>query len=71
MRSDPNPAILLLAGFVMLALEVRVVQRGTLVGKFSGVTRQTNPLAFWFIVGVNALLGVAALFLGIRGLFAA
>ena len=68
-KDASNAPILVLAGIVILALQVRIVQRGTFsAGWFSGVTRENDPLGFWFIVGVNLLLGLSALLLGALGI---
>jgi hypothetical protein len=69
MHSDASPAILLLAGIVILALQVRIARRGTFVSsRFNGVTREDSPALFWSIVGVNVLLGVGALAFGVARL---
>jgi hypothetical protein len=73
MPRDASAPILILAGIVILALQVRIARRGTLSAgsRFGAMTRENNPLGFWFVVGVNLLLGVAAVILGVRRLIGA
>jgi hypothetical protein len=71
MASDAGGPILVLAGIVIVALQVRIARRGTFsTGLFGGLTRENGPLGFWLVVGVNLLLGLAALIFGVRNLIA-
>jgi len=62
--SQFNP-VMLLAGMVILALQVRIVSRGSVSIRLGKIEREKDPAVFWLVVAVNVMLGAVALLMGL------